>query len=184
MAEAKELRDTPGVMHRYSGDHQGTVVLRSAILVTDTDEPDYVIATTDQGQPRKLSLDEELKEFSGTYFIKSNGENYALSDFSVAHRFALFGGLPFSKELAEVYVTTGLDVFAGVKDGAPVGVYLKTRDGKFYSREDSSWAEKDSFPEGEEIVPVGLGGAALICRGLDVGLDVTLKEANIRINKK
>jgi hypothetical protein len=184
MADIKELRETPGALYLYSGDFQGVVTVFSAMLVTDTNEPDYIIVAADQGQPRKLSIEGELEEKGGTYFFKANGKNYALSDFSESHAETLFGGLLLTKELAEMYVTTGLKTSVGVEDGRPVGVYLTSSDGKIYAREDAAWVEKDELPDSQEIVEVGNTSAAMVSRGLDVGVDVTLQEANIKLNNQ
>lgn len=177
MADIRQLRETPGALHVLSGDFQGVKTVFSAELVTDTDEPDYIMVG-----PQKLSIEGELREREGTYFFKANGKNYALSDFSESHAEVLFGGLLLTKELAEMYVTTGLKTSVGVEDGRPVGVYLISSDGKIYAREDAAWVEKDELPDDQEIVKVGNTSAAMVSRGLDVGVDITLQEANIKFN--
>lgn len=180
MAEIRELRETPGALYLYSGDVQGTLIVHSAMLVTGVEEDDYIIIAAEQGQPRQLTIDGELEEKEGNFFFKSNGKNYVLSDFSETHADVLFGGLPLTKELAELYVTSGLKVSVGIKDNQPVGVYLTSSDGTIYSRENSSWVEKSEISEDETVVEVGKNNAAMVARGLDVGVDITLEEANIK----
>jgi len=185
MAEVKELRESPGALYLSSEDFEGTLIVYSAIHVSDAEgEDDHIILTANQGQPKKLPIDGELREDSGTFFFDSRGTSYILSDFSESISKLVFSGLPLSKELAETSATKGIVTSVGVEDETPIAVYATMEDGKTLSWQDSSWVEIESIPEGQETMETGFAQAGMVTRAIDFGVEITLEEANIKPRKQ
>ena len=185
MAKVKELLESPGAVYLSGEDFEGTLIVYSAIHFSDVEgEADHIMLTANQGQPKKLLLDGELREDSGTFFFDSRGTSYILSDFSESISKLVFSGLPLSKELAETSTTKGIVISVGVEDGTPVAVYASMEDGKVLSWQNSSWAEIDSIPEDQETIETGFAQAGMVTRAIDFGVEITLEEANIKPRKQ